>query len=80
LKKEFVPMASNSDWLGGSASEPEAEGYPLKETATVLNDRLGLYLSEEQKRGFATGLLIGTAVAGALLVWSVGGMLRKGLK
>lgn len=56
-----------------------AEGYPLKNTAAYLNDTLGLYLSEEQKRGFAAGLLIGTAVAGALVAWSLGGVLRKNM-
>ena len=59
-------------------SAPAAEGYPLKETAALLNDKLGLYLSEEQQRGFAAGLFIGTAVAGALVAWSIGSMLRKG--
>ncbi len=53
------------------------ERYPLKETAEFLDRKLGLYLSAEQKRGFATGLLVGTAFAGALLAWSIGGMIKK---
>lgn len=48
-----------------------ANDYPLKYTASLLNDRLGLYLSEDQQRGFATGLLIGTALGAALLAWNL---------
>ncbi len=56
----------------GSDAIPEgANDYPLKRTASVLNDRLGLYLSEDQQRGFATGLLIGTALGAALLAWNL---------
>lgn len=58
----------------------QAEGYPLKNSAAYLNDTLGLYLSEEQKRGFAAGLLIGTAVAGALVAWSLSGALRRSME
>lgn len=56
----------------------EEDRYPLKETAEYLDRKLGLYLSADQKRGFATGLLVGTAFAGALLAWSIGGMVKKG--
>lgn len=51
----------------GDAAPEGANDYPLKRTASLLNDRLGLYLSEDQQRGFATGLLIGTALGAALL-------------
>jgi hypothetical protein len=59
------------------AAGTTGDGYPLKATTAMLNDRLGLYLSESQQRGFAAGLLIGTAVAGALLAWSLSAMLRR---
>jgi hypothetical protein len=55
----------------------EEENYPLKETAAILNERLGLYLSAEQQRGFATGLLIGTAFGAAVLAWNVAATLRR---
>ena len=61
-------------------STTDAEGYPLKNTAAYLNDTLGLYLSDEQKRGFAAGLLIGTAVAGALVAWSLGSVVRRSME
>lgn len=51
--------------------------YPLRKTAALLNDRLGLYLSEEQQRGLATGLLVGVALGAALLTWSVGSAVRR---
>jgi hypothetical protein len=63
--------------LGGAHPEGEAADYPLKRTAALLNDRLGLYLSEEQQRGFATGLLIGTALGAAVLAWNVSSMVRS---
>lgn len=65
-------------YQAGESAGGEEEAYPLKETAEFLDRKLALYLSPEQKRGFATGLLIGTAVAGALLAWSIGGMVRRG--
>jgi hypothetical protein len=55
----------------------EEENYPLKETAAILNERLGLYLSAEQRRGFATGLLIGTAFGAAVLAWNLTATLRR---
>ncbi|MEX2583432.1 MAG: hypothetical protein WD766_09160 [Gemmatimonadota bacterium] len=52
--------------------------YPLHETAAKLNDRLGLYLSPEQQRGLATGLLVGAALGAAILAWGVVESLREG--
>lgn len=43
----------------------------------MLNDRLGLYLSEDQQRGLATGLLIGTAIGAAIFAWNIAGALRR---
>jgi hypothetical protein len=51
--------------------------YPLERTAAFLNQRLRLYLSEEQERGLAAGLLIGVAISGALISWTVGSALRR---
>ena len=51
--------------------------YPLKGATSDLNDRLGLYLSEEQQRGFARGLLIGTALGAALLAWNLMMLIRR---
>ncbi|HUE97529.1 MAG TPA: hypothetical protein VMN39_12785 [Longimicrobiaceae bacterium] len=51
--------------------------YPLRKTAALLNDRLGLYLSEEQQRGLATGLLVGVALGGALVAWSIASAVRR---
>jgi len=45
--------------------------YALQHTAAMLNQQLGLYLSEGQQRGLATGLLVGSALAGAIVAWSV---------
>lgn len=53
------------------------ETYPLKETAGLINDRLGLYLSSDQQRGFAAGLLIGTALGAAVLAWNLTSMMRR---
>lgn len=55
------------------------DSYPLKSTATLINDRCGLFLSQDQQRGLATGLLIGTAVGAALFAWSVGSAIRRQL-
>ena len=54
-----------------------ADSYPLKETAALLNDRLGLFLSEDQQRGLATGLLLGVAAGAALIAWNVGSAVRQ---
>ncbi len=62
--------------FGGGNSQSEAADYPLMRTASLLNDRLGLYLSDEQQRGLATGLLIGTALGAAVLAWNVSAMVR----
>jgi hypothetical protein len=62
---------------GSARAENETADYPLKRTAVLLNDRLGLYLSEEQQRGFATGLLIGTALGAAVLAWNLSAMIRN---
>jgi hypothetical protein len=52
----------------------------LQQTAERLNRQLGLYLSEGQQRGLATGLLVGSALAGAIVAWSItDGIRRKGL-
>lgn len=56
----------------------EVQDYPLRKTASVLNDRLGLYLSPEQQRGLATGLLVGVALGAALVGWSLASALRRG--
>lgn len=59
---------SNSPKAG---AQSERRSFPLQHTASVLNQRLGLYLSAEQQKGLATGLLIGSALAGALLARSI---------
>ena len=64
----------------GTSPVDGTDGYPLRETADFLDERLGLYLSEEQKKGFATGLLVGAAIAGALVAWSLGTAVRKSLR
>ena len=60
------------------AQEPVTESqYPLKATASFVNEKLGLYLSEEQQRGFAMGLLLGTALGAGLLAWNLMGLIRR---
>lgn len=66
-----------ADQLGGQLSQMATGDYPLKNTAALLNDRLGLYLSTEQQRGLATGLMVGVALGAAVLAWSMGSSLRK---
>jgi hypothetical protein len=61
----------------GSASAPPSKRYPLSATAAFLNERLGLYLSDEQERGLAAGLLVGVAISAALLSWSVGSAIQR---
>lgn len=61
---------------GGTAGDTATREYPLQQTAAVLNERLGLYLSLEQQRGLATGLLVGVALGAAVIAWSVVGALR----
>lgn len=61
---------------GTPADTPDR--YALASTAEFLDSTLGLYLSAEQKRGLATGLLIGSAVAGALVAWTIGEMVKRG--
>lgn len=53
-------------------------GYPLEQTAALLNDRLGLYLSAEQQRGLAIALLAGVALGAALVTWALGSAVRRG--
>ncbi len=57
--------------------EAAADSYPLRSTARLINDRLGLFLSEDQQRGLATGLLIGVTVGAALLAYSVGNAVKQ---
>lgn len=58
---------------------PSGDSYPLKSTAALINDRFGLFLSQEQQRGLATGLFIGIAVGAAVVAWSVGSAIRRRL-
>lgn len=51
--------------------------FPMDGTARALNDRLGLFLSEGQQRGLAAGLLVGSVLASALLVWGVADAVRR---
>jgi hypothetical protein len=74
---EEQEMAAPENRAFEPALATESPNYPLKETATLLNDRLGLYLSEEQQRGFASGLLIGTALGAAVLAWNLTSMVRR---
>jgi len=74
--QEQQDMVAKDTSLRESISS-ERGNYPLEATASALNDRLGLYLSEEQQRGFAAGLLVGTALGAALLAWNLTGMVRK---
>jgi hypothetical protein len=61
---------------GGAARGAKAD-YRLQETAEALNDRLGLYLSEEQQRGLAAGLLVGAAVGAAIVAWGIAETVRR---
>ena len=54
-----------------------AKDYPLVGAASFINRRLRLYLSAEQERGLAAGLLIGAAIGGAVLAWTVGSIVRR---
>ena len=64
--------------MADTASNVEGRAdYPLRNTAALVNERLGLYLSEEQQKGLATGLMVGVALSAALIVWSLGSAIRR---
>jgi hypothetical protein len=67
-------VQERGQYQAGSAAERE---YPLQQTAERLNRQLGLYLSEGQQRGLATGLLVGSALAGAIVAWSLTEGIRR---
>lgn len=67
---EFDPSSTDS-----TTTAPGGE-YPLRKTAEMLNDRLGLYLSPEQQRGLAIGLLVGITLGAAVISWGVGSAIR----
>jgi hypothetical protein len=75
-KHKNVLMAEPTSGARGPGFAPGQSGYPLQQTAALLNDRLRLYLSPQQQRGLATGLLIGAALGAALLAWSLVGLAR----
>lgn len=54
------------------------DDYPLRKTAEMLNERLGLYLSADQQKGLAVGLMVGITLGAALVSWSVGSAIRRG--
>jgi hypothetical protein len=70
-------MADQDAGKSGPKEERRGREYRLQETAETLNDRLGLYLSPEQQRGLATGLLVGAAFGAAILAWGVVGSVRR---
>ncbi|MQA89472.1 MAG: hypothetical protein GEU90_04445 [Gemmatimonas sp.] len=71
-------MADQVDGIGArSQATNEAGDYRLRRTTEALNDWLGLYLSEEQQRGLATGLLVGVALGAAILTWGVVASVRR---
>ena len=72
-------MASPDSDSRHAKGPAEGSSYPLRATTSFLNERLGLYLSAEQQRGFATGLLIGTALGAALLTWNLFGLIRRNM-
>ena len=74
---EGGPTKRKGSGLGSESASGEVLAYPLKETVAILNDRLGLYLSEDQRRGLAKGLLIGTSLGAAVLAWNLTTMLRR---
>lgn len=51
--------------------------YPLKRTAAMLNEQLGLYLSEEQQRGLAIGLMAGAVLGSAIITASLVAWIRE---
>jgi hypothetical protein len=67
-------VQERAQYQTGGAGERE---YPLQRTAERLNRQLGLYLSEGQQRGLATGLLVGSALAGAIVAWSITDGIRR---
>ncbi len=67
-----MQQESRTDMTAG----PRGEGYPLANTAAMLNDRLGLYLSPEQQRGLAAGLMVGAVLGGAILAAGIASALR----
>ena len=72
-------MESRAEMSRAAPEPPRQSSYPLEATAAYLNEKLGLYLSKEQQRGFATGLLIGTALGAALLAWNLMSAIRRSL-
>lgn len=70
-------MTDIDNTVASSGETYGADDYPLRDTAAALNDKLGLYLSEEQQRGLAVGLLVGVALGAALLSWSLGSAIRR---
>jgi hypothetical protein len=70
-------MEADDRTRGVTDSPWDGARYPLRETAAALNEGLGLYLSEEQQQGLAIGLLVGTALAGAIVGWTVADAFRR---
>lgn len=70
----------NRDGKGTSHGAGAGRGFPLERAAQALNQRYGLYLSEGQQRGLAAGLLAGTVLASAVIVWSLGSAVRRGTR
>ena len=68
-----------SNSRGSGESSGKGRDFPLSGTAALLNDRLGLYLSQAQQKGLATGLLVGAALSGALIGWNLTTAVRRRL-
>jgi hypothetical protein len=85
-RREQHRSAGNQELKMEGLQEPRSEelpvgsdqgAYPLEATAASLNRSLGLYLSRGQQQGLAAGLLVGAALAGAIVAWSIADVLMR---
>lgn len=70
-------MENQEQRSGGASGGARRRAFPLEETAQMLNDRYGLYMSEGQRRGLAVGLMLGAVLTSAMLAWGVTRVVRE---
>jgi hypothetical protein len=71
----YVPTTVTT--MNDSSMRYDQQRYPLQETTQLLNDRLGLYLSDRQQQTMGLGLFFGLVLAIAGAVFSAGMAVRR---